>query len=279
MQSPTPTASAVHLMPSSQVSRPLRVLVVGPELLANALYALLATIDDFHLLSPISEPDHVLPFIQRLGSTQHSIDVIVLHWSGDFQGDHTLLSALSAAGQRSLIVSSRDFPDEIEFIQHIGAWGLFFTSSSVHHLATALHMINRGQKYFPEILPCTPNRSFTRQRQMVFYEERLRALARSIMWDLKDTEIQIFRHFTNPYVEEIAKKIHLCPSTVRRELSESIYKFLKLISGRPVPNRLAALLVLQEYGVIEYVLSPLSESTIPIRTNSLDRPITLQASG
>jgi len=46
------------------------------------------------------------------------------------------------------------------------------------------------------------------------------------------------------------------PTTVRRELSERVYEFLELISGRPVSNRFVALRVLQEYGVIEYVLPP-----------------------
>ena len=273
MQFPAKSASACYLMPSPQASRLLRVLVVGPELLANALYTLLATIDDFDPLSPISELDHVLPFIQRLGSTPHPIDVVVWHWSGDLEGDYTLLSAFSAAGQRSLIISSLYCPDEIEFIQHTGAWGLFFTSSSVRSLATALRTIARGQKYFPEISPSAPNRNLTcliRRRQMAFHEERLRALARSIMWDLKDTEVQIFRHFTYPCVEDIAKKIHLRPTTVRRTLSEHIYEFLKLISGRSVPNRLVAFQVLQEYGVIDYVLPPLSEPKLPLRTGSLD---------
>ena len=57
-------------------------------------------------------------------------------------------------------------------------------------------------------------------------------------------------------VEEIATKIHMHPTTVRRELSERVYEFLELISGRPVSNRFMALRVLQEYGVIEYVLPP-----------------------
>lgn len=276
MQFPATTASAIDLTPSPQAPRLLRVLVVGPELLANALYALLATIDDFHPLSPISERNHVLSFIQRLESTQHPIDVIVLHWSSDLEADYTLLSALSAAGQRSLVISSRDFPDETESIRCAGAWGLFFTSFSTHHLATALRTITCGQKYFPEISLPTPNRnltSLTKQRQIAFHEERLRALAHSIMWDLKDTEVQIFRHFTNPCIEDIAQKVQLRPTTVRRELSERVYEFLKLISGHPVSNRFAALQVLQEYGVIEYVLQPPSRLIPSEDKPTSNRPI------
>ena len=250
-----------YLIPSSQTSKLLRVLVVGPELLANALYALLTKFDDLHLLAPICEPEQVMPFIQRLGSTQHPVDVVVLHWSGDLERDHMLLAALSAAGQRSLIVTSLYCPDEIAFIKQSGAWGLFFTSSSVHHLATALRSIAHGQKYFPQITSSTPNLTYlTRQRQMTFHEERLRALARSIMWDLKETEIKILRHLTNSRVEDIAEKTHLKPTTVRRVLSMHVYEFLELVAGRSISNHLAALQVLYEFGVIEYILPPPASS-------------------
>ncbi len=114
-----------------------------------------------------------MPFIQRLGNT---VNVVVLHWSGDLERDHMLLEALSAAGQRSLIVTSLYCPDEIAFIKQSGAWGLFFTSSSANHLATALRTIAHGQKYFPQLTSSTPNLAYlTRQRQMAFHEERLRS--------------------------------------------------------------------------------------------------------
>jgi DNA-binding NarL/FixJ family response regulator len=256
------STTASYLTPSSLTSKLLQVLIVGPELLANALHALLATIDDFHLLSPIFEPDEVLPFIQRVRSTECSIDVIILHWSGDLEEDHTLLNALSTARQRCLIVTSLRIPDEIEFIKQAGAWGLFFTASPAQHLATALRTIAHGQKYFPEIFSVLPTRNMTyltKPRQMAFHEERLKALACEIMWKMNETELNIFRHMTDPSIEEIATKIHLRPTTVRRELSERIYEFLELISGRPVSNRFMALRVLQEYGVIEYVLPPPSK--------------------
>ena len=83
------------MTPLPPTSGRLRVLVVGPELLANALHALLATIEDLAVLTPISEPDEVLPFIQRIGHTPHPIDVVVLHCSGDLEADHMLLEALS----------------------------------------------------------------------------------------------------------------------------------------------------------------------------------------
>ena len=147
-----------------------------------------------------------MPFIERLGSTQ-PVNVVVLHWSGDLERDHMLLAALSAAGQRSLIVTSLYCPDEIAFIKQSGAWGLFFTSSSVHHLATALRTIAHGQKYFPPITPSTPNLAYlTRQRQMAFHEERLRALAHSIMWDLKETEDQDPAPLADSRVENILQK-------------------------------------------------------------------------
>jgi DNA-binding NarL/FixJ family response regulator len=252
-------ASASDLMPSLQRSRLLRVLVVGPELLANALQALLTTIDDIQVLTPISVLDQVLPFIERVSSTEHSLDVVILHWSSDPERDHQLLKALAKARQHCLIVTSFSFPQEMEWIKQAGAWGLFFTHSPVQHLVTAVRTIASGQKSFPESFQArsTSNLiSLTKPRQMAFHEERLEALAHEIMWKLTQTERHIFRHITDPSIKEIATNIHLSPITVRRELSERVYEFLELICGRPVSNRLAALHVLQQYGVIEYIPLP-----------------------
>jgi DNA-binding NarL/FixJ family response regulator len=252
-------ASASDLMPSLQRSRLLRVLVVGPELLANALQALLTTIDDIQVLTPISVLDQVLPFIERVSSTEHSLDVVILHWSSDPERDHQLLKALAKARQHCLIITSFSFPQEMEWIKQAGAWGLFFTHSPVQHLVTAVRTIASGQKSFPESFQArsTSNLiSLTKPRQMAFHEERLEALAHEIMWKLTQTERNIFRHITDPSIKEIATNIHLSPVTVRRELSERVYEFLELICGRPVSNRLAALHVLQQYGVIEYVPLP-----------------------
>ena len=262
MRFPSTPASASYSTSSPQQSRLLRVLVVGPELLANALHTLLATIDDVDVLTPISEPDQVLPFIERVGSTEHPLDIIVVYGSGDLEGDYTLLRALTTAGQRCLIVTSLHFPNEVELIRQVGAWGLFFTASPVQQFVSAVRIIAHGQKYFPESFPALPTRNMTylgKPRQMVFHEERLKALAREIMWKFNETELNILRHIADPSIQEIATKIHLRPITVRRELSERVYEFLELISGRPVPNRFVALRVLQEYGVIEYVLPPPSK--------------------
>ncbi len=257
MQLFTSSASASYSTPTSHASRLLRVLVIGPELLAHALHALLSTIDDLQVLAPICEPDQALSFIERVNSTGNTINVVVLYWSGDLEGDHDLLRALSS--QRCLVVTSLYFPGEIDFIRHSGAWGLFFATSPVRDLVTSLRTIAAGQPSFPKTPPSAPERNLsylTRPRQMAFHEERLRALGREIMWDLSETDIQIFRHFTDMSIEEIAPKVHLRPTTVRRELSQRIYEFLKLISGQPVPNRFVALQVLLQYGVLEYLLPP-----------------------
>jgi DNA-binding NarL/FixJ family response regulator len=259
MQFSSTPASASYWTPSSQQCRLLRVLIVGPEFLANALHTLLATIDDMDPLSPLSEPDQVLPFIERVGSMQHPLDVIVVHGSGDLEADHTLLRALTRAGQRCLIVTSFHFPNEVELIKQIGVWGLFFTTAPVHQFVSAVRIIAHGHTYFPESFSAGATRTMTsvgKPRQMVFHEERLKALAHEVMWKFKETELHILRHIADPSVQEIATKIHLRPITVRRELSERVYEFLELICGRPVPNRFVAWQVLQEYGVIEYVLPP-----------------------
>jgi DNA-binding NarL/FixJ family response regulator len=190
-------------------------------------------------------------------SAEHPIDVIVLYWSGDLEGDHQLLKALTTAGQRCLIVTSLHFPNEIAFIKQVGAWGIFFTTSPVHHFVTSVRTIARGQHSFPDVFSSGSTRSrthLTKPRQMVFHEERLQALAHEIMWKFHATELNIFRHIAEPSIKEIATNIRLRPITVRRELSERVYEFLELISGRLVSNRLVALQVLQEYGIIEYVL-------------------------
>src|SRR5260370_6207966 len=203
-----------------------------------------------------------LPCIERVGCTEHPLDLIVVHSSGDLEADHTLLRALTQAQQRCLIVTSLHFPNEVELIKQAGAWGLFFTTAPVQQFVSAVRIIAHGQKYFPDMVPVVATRNMTylgKPRQMVFHEERLKALAREIMWKFNETELNILRHIADPSIHEIATKIHLRPITVRRELSERVYEFLELISGRPVPNRFLALRVLQEYGVIEYVLPPPSK--------------------
>lgn len=235
------------------------MLVVGPELLANALFALLSTFEDLQVLTPLSDLSQTLTFLERVNSTGQTVDVIVLHWSGDLEEDHSLLQTLSEAQHRCLVVTPLYLPSEIDFIRSAGAWGLFFTTSPVRELATALHTIADGQSSFPTILPPAPQRDLsplTKPRQVAFHEERLWALGRSIMRGLSETDIQIFRHFTDGSIEEIAARVHLRPTTVRTELSGRIYQFLKLISGQTVTNRLVAFQVLLQYGVIEYLPPP-----------------------
>jgi len=261
MQFPS-SASTSYLIPASRVGRLLRVLVVGPELLASALHALLGTLDDIHTLTPIYEPDQVLPFLGRVASTGNPVDVVVLHLSGDFESDFALLHHLAAAHQHCLVVTSLYIPSEIKLLKSAGARGLFLTSMPAQQLASALRIVGHGRSYFPKTCSPTPGGdqpSLTKPRLVAFHEDRLRGLARERRWEITDTEVSILRHFTNTSIEQIAANVQLRPATVRRELSERIYKFLSLLSGRSVPNRFVAIQVVQEYGILEYIIPPRHE--------------------
>ena len=240
----------------------LRVQVVGPQLLAQALHALLSTLDDLYALAPLSQLDQVLSVVERLQQSKRAIDVFVVQWSGDQDRDHRLLSALSAAGHRCLVVTSLLYPHELDFLQRV-CWGVFFTTSPLSDLAAALRSIASGHSYFPDDLKRKAQRTLQFQptsRQLVFHRERLEQLAADYGWSFSETEIHIFLHFTTVHIEEIAQRVHLHQTTVRGILSERVYKFLRLISQRDISNRFLALQALQEYGVIEYVLPPPSDT-------------------
>ena len=240
-----------------QTTSLLRVQVVGPQLLAQALHALLSTLDDLYALAPLSQLDQVLSVVERLQQSKRAIDVFVVQWSGDQDRDHRLLSALSAAGHRCLVVTSLLFPHELDFLQRV-CWGIFFTTSPLSDLATALRSIAAGHSYFPDIFPHPPSPLLPlqiKQRRVVFNSQRLEVLAHDICWELSPRQIEIIRNFTMTHLEEIAERVHMKETSLRRLISDQIYEFLRLVTGREVPNRFVALQLLIELGVFEYVFS------------------------
>ena len=246
-------------MPAT-VTRFLRILVVGPDLLASALHALLSSVDDFSLSSPLSTAAEVLPFVERLTNSTGQIDVVVLYRSGSLSSDARLLASLAAIGVRTLVVSTLLYTGELELLQRVGVQGYLFAFLPASHLTRAIRRIATGEMYFPappsalmEQGASVENLSRP-QRRLVFHPEVLQELCDYIHWQLASSDLAILRNFGDITVKETAYKVGRPDAAIRRDLSERIYEFLGLVSGREVNSRYAAFQLLLEYGVLEYVL-------------------------
>lgn len=230
----------------------LRILLIGQELRVEALRALLTWQEDMQVLSPISDYEHVSDIVWRISGTEQHIDVVVMDWDGSYDANHQLLQALSAAGQRVLVISSLLYPSSMYKIEEAGAMGYCHTGASPIQLASAIRKVALATRCFylpdPTSLPDLKVR-----RHAAFSRERLEARAREISWVLTETDIKIMSHFDSEKTDQIAEQVQRRPGTVRTDLSARIFLFLQLLSGRPkIPNKKVAFQVMLEYGIFEY---------------------------
>lgn len=109
---------------------------------------------------------------------------------------------------------------------------------------------------FPEVPVDQPAQGLSSNhataRQLLFRRDRLDACAKEIGWTLTGREIYLISNFARE-TDDIAADMHRQPALVRHALSQRIYEFLRLLSGRPVHKRFIAFQVLLEYGILEYV--------------------------
>ena len=277
------------LLPPHTTSHLLGVLVVGPDLVASGLQALLSSVDDFAVLHALSEADEVLPIIERMQGSVHPVEVVVVCRSSQMQHDQQVLMQVSGSGLRSLVITALHSPDELRLLRQAGAHGYLFTSQTPAHLARAVRRIASGDTYFPPLvqaafssdrdaLQSSRRGRFLQggevvashrtddllhpQRQLTFHSEVLQELTDYIGWKLSPLDLQLVRYITLLSVKEIADKVGRRETTVRRDLSERLYECLGLISGREVTSRYIALQILLEYGVLEYTVMPLEQEFI-----------------
>jgi DNA-binding NarL/FixJ family response regulator len=236
----------------SEQSDLLRILLVGQELRAEALRALLTWQEDMQVLSPISDNEHVGDIVWRISGSEQLIDVVVMDWDGAYDANYQLLQALSAEGQRVLVISSLLYPSSMFKIEEAGALGYCHTGVSPIQLANAIRKVALAKRCFylpdPASLP-----DLKVKRHPAFCQERLEVRAAEIGWVLTETDIKIMSHFDSDKTDEIAEQVQRRPGTVRTDLSARIFLFLQLLSGRQrIPNKKVAYQVMLEYGIFEY---------------------------
>jgi len=212
-------------------------------------------------LTPLPDLRQVIDFIVTMRDLHRPVDVVVLDWNGnDAYHDvclHTLLQ-LSRYQQACLVMLATVFPEEVEHIKRAGARGYIFATSSFSQFAGAIRLLagNKEATYFPAL----PEHYSARNeyanpavsRQLVFRPERLDAYARTIGWKLTEKEVYLFRHFDRE-TDELAVGMNRLSQLVRHDLSQEVYQFLTLLSGKRVNKRFVAFQVLLEYGILEYV--------------------------
>jgi DNA-binding NarL/FixJ family response regulator len=240
--------------PQSKTTELLRILLIGQELRAEALRALLCSQDDMKILSPISDFEQVNDIMWRINGSDQPIDVVTMDWDGSLEANFGLLQALSNEGHRVLVISSLPYPGAMHRIEEAGAQGYCHTSASAIQLANAIRKVAAGKQNF--ILPEVAMTHLSNprvKRQAVFCQERLEARAAEIGWVLTTTDINIISHFDSDNTDEIAERVNRRPGTVRTDLSARIFLFLQLLSGRQkIPNKKVGYQVLLEFGIFEY---------------------------
>jgi DNA-binding NarL/FixJ family response regulator len=242
-----------------EATRPdlLHLLLIGRELHIEAFKALLTTQADLQVLGLISLTDleQISQVVDRIEHTASPLDVIVLDWEGAFETQAPLLRELQARGERCLVIASWHSKAELRSVQEAGAWGYCWTGASPLQVIQAIRRIAAGHQSFPSPpITAEPAPPLSVQRRPLFYRERLEARAAEIGWQLSEVEIALLAHFASSQTtQELAQHLGRRPATVRTDLSARVYLFLTLLSGyKKIPNRLTALQLLLEFGIIEY---------------------------
>jgi DNA-binding NarL/FixJ family response regulator len=238
-----------------------RVAIAGPELIADGLNSLLSSQTEMETLTPLPDLQQVIDFIMTMRDLHRPVDVVVLDWNGNAAYDDLrlqILSSLSRYQQACLVMLASVFPEEVEHIKQAGVRGYIFATSSFSQFAGAIRLLagNKEATYFPAL----PEHSSARNeyanpgvsRHLVFRPERLDAYARTIGWKLTEKEVYLVRHF-DCEINELAAGMNRPSEMVRHDLSQEIYQFLTLLSGKRVNKRFVAFQVLLEYGILEYV--------------------------
>jgi hypothetical protein len=123
--------------------------------------------------------------------------------------------------------------------------------TAIRHIAGADHAT-----YFPDMPVDQPaswsGTDHTTLHTLVFHQSRLDACAQAIRWTLTEKDTYLLSNFARE-TKDIAADMQCQTRQVRYDLSQRIYQFLGLLSGRSVHQRLLAFQVLLEYGILEYV--------------------------
>lgn len=84
------------------------------------------------------------------------------------------------------------------------------------------------------------------------YEDRLRQYAETIAWVFLEKDWDLWTLLFQE-TEEIAEELRIMPQTARRQLSQRIYAFFGLLTGRVVSGRATACRLALEYGIFQII--------------------------
>jgi len=248
------TGQSVH-------TKKLRVVIAGPDLIAQGLANLLSVQARMEVLPSLPDIRQVVAFTLNMRELHTPVDVVVLDWNGNAAYQDVRLQTLSQLSQHRqtcLVMLTTISPEEVEDIKQAGARGYIFATSSCSQFAGAIQLLaaNKEAIYFPALperaFACHEEANLEASRQLVFRQERLDAYARTIGWQLKEKEIYLFRHFTCG-IPGLAQGMNRQSELVRHDLSQHVYQFLTLLAGRTVNRQFLAFQALLEYGILEYV--------------------------
>src|SRR5258706_3261589 len=189
------------------------------------------------------------------------VDVVVLDWNGNAASQEVRLQTLvqlSRYRQTCLVMVATVSPEEVEDIKQAGVRGYIFATSSFSQFAGAIRLLagNKEATYFPALpghaFPGQQEAHLATSRHLVFRQERLDAYGRVIGWQLKEKERYLLRHFAWG-ITGLAQGMNRPSELVRHDLSQRVYQFLTLLTGRTVNRQLLAFQALLEYGILEYV--------------------------
>jgi DNA-binding NarL/FixJ family response regulator len=211
--------------------------------------------------TPLPDIREVLEVTVRMRRLQRPIDVIVLDWEGSaLSQDQRLetLSALSRQQQACLVLVDHSTPEDVAQIKQAGARGYFFTTASFPTFVSAIRLLARRKEetYFPPLPEPSPSSfdaaDLSVSHRLIFYRERLDACASSIQWELTEKEVLLIRQF-GEQTAELTEEMKHSSSRNRYALSQRIYPFLSLLSGKAINSRFLAFQVLLEYGILQYI--------------------------
>lgn len=247
----SPYSQELAIAGNVQPSRLVRILLIGPELRVEELQTLLSGQEDMELLPPIADADDAIDVLTRISEASH-IDVAIIEGEFCEEKKYPLLQVLPRH-LRSLIIAPPLYPSEIKRLKAAGAYGYCPTEASSKHLVKAIRKIARGEKYFHPTSLGETRAHLSKNRQPIFFQERLNELVADIGWKLSDTEILILAHFDEANNKKIAQVIKRPVATVRSATTK-LYQLLQQLSERSeeIPNRLVAYQVLLELSIIIY---------------------------
>jgi DNA-binding NarL/FixJ family response regulator len=192
---------------------------------------------------------------------QRPVDVVVLDWDSSALSPGQRLRALSELSQHQqacLVLTDDSTPENVAQIKQAGARGYCFTNASFATFVSAIRLLARRKEetYFPPPPEPSPSNfdaaDLSVSHRLVFYRERLDACASSIQWELTEKEVLLIRQF-GEQTAELAEEMKHSSSRNRYALSQRIYPFLSLLSGKAINSRFLAFQVLLEYGILQYI--------------------------